>query len=142
MSENEVIEQEEGRLEKVKEVVKKIDWKSFAVGVVVTGVTIAVTKRFGMRMNYTHIEGTNTFVHKAALKDNSTFYKVFNIYSPGFKNHGPSWMIRCVETGRGFSSYTHAAKVMNVPKEQFTAYFAGKRSSVAGKHFVKLGVGV
>lgn len=66
----------------------------------------------GMRQMM-RIGGTNVFIHKSIIKDGPLF-KVFNIYGPGFKNHGPSWMVKCKETGVVFRSQEHAARTMGL----------------------------
>ena len=122
---------------KIKKTTKE-NWKPFVIGVAVTTITIVVTKRVSLR--YMHINGTNTFISKTIVKDGG-LYKVFNIYSPGFKHLGPSWMVKCIETGKLFRSQDHAAKVMGLSKGHISMHLNGARSSVGGYHFVRLGIG-
>lgn len=128
------------KLDKTKEVIKN-NWKPFTVGVVFTGVTLVVTRRFTLR--YMHLEGTNVMVHKAIINDGGTFYKVFNIYESGFKNRGPSWMVRCKETGKLYRSQKQAAKVMNLSREQMSKHLntgPNQLSNVGGYHFERIGI--
>lgn len=125
------------KLDKAKEVVKK-NWKPFTVGVVLTGVTFVVTRRLHVR--YLYLEGTNTIIHKAVVKDGGSLYKVFNIYGPGFKNQGPSWMVRCLETKQVFKSQDHAAKVMKLSKGHLSQHLNGMRPSVGGYRFERIGI--
>lgn len=126
------------KLDKAKEVIKN-NWKPFTVGVVFTGVTLLVTKRV-VTPRFMLVEGANAVIHKAVLKDNSALYKVFNIYNIGFKNKGPSWIVKCVETGRVFASQKHAAKVMGLSKDHISNHLNGLRDHVSGYHFVRLGI--
>lgn len=127
---------ESKKLDKAKKVVRN-NWKPFAIGVGVTVVTLVVTKRVSVR--YMPVEGTTTVIHKAIIKDGGLF-KVFNIYGPGFKNQGPSWMVKCVETGVLFRSQEHAAKVMGLSKGHISMHLNGARSSVGGYHFERFGI--
>jgi hypothetical protein len=133
MSEGDV---ERSKLDKAKEVVKKY-WKPVTVGVVITGVTFVVTRRISTQ--YLHIEGTSTFIDKAVVKE-GPLYNVFNIYGHGFKNHGPSWMVRCKETGVLFRSQEHAAKTMGLSETHLSYHVRGLRHNVGGYHFERLGV--
>jgi hypothetical protein len=127
------------KLDKAKETIKK-NWKPFTIGVTLTAVTFIVTRRITMR--YLPVEGTTVIIHKAIVKDGSSLYKVFNIYSDGFKQHGPSWMVRCLETGTLFRSQEHAARVMDLSKDHMSNHLNGTRHNVGGYHFERIGVAV
>jgi len=124
------------KLDRTKEVIKK-NWKPFTVGIVLTGVTLIVTRN--MTMRYMRIEGTSTFIHKAVIEE-GPLYNVFNIYAPGFRNQGPSWMVRCIETGKLFRSQEHAARVMRLSEKHISAYLNGHRHNVGGYHFERIGI--
>lgn len=126
------------KLDKAKELIKK-NWKPFTVGVILTTVTFVVTRKV-IKMRYIPIEGTNTIITKAVIKDEGRLYNVFNIYGHGFKNHGPSWMVKCKETGRLYRSQEHAAHVMGLSKEQMSAHLNGHRNNVGGYHFERQGI--
>jgi hypothetical protein len=124
--------------DRAKEVVKNY-WKPFTVGAAFTVATTIVAKRVGLRLRYTHVEGTSVFIHKVALKE-GPLYNVFNIYAQGFKNRGPSWMIKCKETGVLFRSQEHAATVMGLSKTHISHQVRGLRHSVGGYHFERIGI--
>lgn len=125
------------KLKKAKKVIKN-NWKPFTVGVVFTGVTFIVTKRVTTR--YWNLQGT--IVINKAMANEGPLYKVFNIYAPGFKYQGPSWMITCKETGKAFRSQKHAAKVMKLSRQHIGDHLNGNRSNVKGYHFERIGIGV
>ena len=123
----------------VKNHVERHKTKYYVGGlVVVAGVTFLVTRRV-MLQQFIQLEGTNIVINKAVIKDGSLF-KVFNIYSDGFKNQGPSWMVRCKETGVVFKSQEDAARNMGLSKEQLSAHLNDHRSNVEGYHFERIGV--
>jgi hypothetical protein len=132
--------QKQSKRDRAKEAVKK-HWKPFTVGVVFTVATTIVAKRVGLRLRYMHVEGTSIFIHKVALKE-GPLYNVFNIYAQGFKNQGPSWMIRCKETKVVFRSQEHAAKVMRLSEKHISYHVRGLRDHVDGYHFERLGIAV
>jgi len=141
MSEDDVENNRErkSKLDRTKEVVRK-NWKPFTVGVgitTITIVTIIVTKRI---ISPTPLEGTNIFIDRSVVNDQASLYKVFNIYSPGFKNHGPSWMVKCLETGKLFRSQEHAVKVMGLSRDHMSNHLNGARHNVGGYHFERIGV--
>jgi hypothetical protein len=131
-------EEQPKRFDGTKKFIKKY-WLPITVGVVCTTATYFVTRRITLR--YLPIEGTSTFIHRAVLKDNAMLYKVFNIYSAGFKHNGPSWMIRCDQTGALFRSQNSAANIMSLSKEQLSKHLNGGLSNVAGYTFTRIGIG-
>ena len=124
------------KLEKAKVIIKN-NWKPFTVGVVLTGVTLIVTKQFTMR--YVRVGGTYRFVSRTVANE-GPLYKVFNIYSPGFKNRGPSWMIRCKENGKVFRSQEFASVKMGLSEKHISTHLNGGRDHVAGYHFERIGI--
>lgn len=132
------VEIKKGKLDKAKEVVRK-NWKPFTVGVVFTGVTLVVTKRVSMQ--YMRIDGSSTFISRA-LANEGPLFKVFQIYTPGLKFQGPSWMVRCKETGKAFRSQRHAANVMGITESTLSQHLNGMRDHVHGYHYERIGIGV
>lgn len=126
------------RLARAKEVIRT-NWKPFTVGIVFTGVTFIVTKQLTMR--YMRISGSSTLVSKT-VANHGPLYKVFQIYTPGVKFQGPSWMVTCKETGKVFRSQANAAKVMKISPTMLSTHLNGKAGSAGGYHFERFGMAV
>ena len=126
------------KIDKAKKVIKE-NWKPFTIGVVLTGVTFIVTRQITMR--YMRIGGTTTFISRT-IANEGPLYKVFNIYVPGVKFQGPSWMVMCKETGKAFRSQKHAAKVMGITESTLSQHLNGMRDHVHGYHYERIGIGV
>jgi len=139
VSEVEEIEPE-SRLDKAKEIVKK-NWKPFTVGVVLTGATLIVAKRLTTYSVLIDNTGKTVRISKRAA-NSGMFYKVFNIYTPGFKHLGPSWMIINETTGKSFRSITMAAKEMGISPATLSQHLNGHRDHVYGHRYKKIGIAV
>src|SRR5580765_8505268 len=118
MSEDELepIEEVESKLDKVKGVVKR-NWKPFAVGVVFTGVTFVVTKRITLRYFPTNTMRINS---KMVFKGNTMF---FNTWAR--KQGSPSYVIRCQETGKIYTSQAEACRELGINPARMSRHLNG-----------------
>lgn len=110
---------------------------AFAGGIVVTAVVIVVTKRVDMR----YLGGT---VRTALLAKNVTVKDSGVLLIQTFERWtgSPSWMVRCVETGRVFTSQADAAKIMDLSPTTLSRHLNGLRDHVNGYHFVRVAMAI
>jgi hypothetical protein len=119
------------KLDKAKAIVKK-HWKPFAIGAVSTGVTIGViivTKRVFFP---NHLA---VLAKKIVIKDSVLFFQTY-----ARQQGPPSWVIRCVETGKVFTSQMEAARLMGLDQSTISRHLNGSRAHVNGYHFVRLAI--
>lgn len=114
MSEVEEIEPE-SRLDKAKEVIKK-NWKPITVGVVLTVVTVVVTRRVTLR----YMNTTAMRINKMTIKDS-----VFYIETYARKQGPPSYVIRCRETGEIFTSQAEACRILGIHPSRLSRHLNG-----------------
>ena len=66
----------------------------------------------------------------------SVLNNVFYISSR--RKGGPSWVIRCIETGDIFRSQLNAANEMNLPASEISRHLNGIIENVRGYHFERI----
>ena len=124
------------KLDKAKEVVTKY-WKPFTVGVAFTVVTVVVTKRVDARY-LAGVTRTALLAKKVTMNDQSVLLiQTFERWTGS-----PSWMVRCVETGRVFASQKSAAKAMKLGEATLSLHLNGMRDHVNGYHFVRVAMAI
>jgi hypothetical protein len=119
------------KLDKAKAIVKK-HWKPFTMGVVSTGVTIGViivTKRV-IFPNHLAV-----LAKKIVIKDSVLFFQTY-----ARQQGPPSWVVRCVETGRVFASQAEAARLLSVHPNALSRHLTGTQEHVKGYHFERVAI--
>jgi hypothetical protein len=120
--------------ERIKQHVEKHKVAYSVGGVVVIAATSFVVGRYvGMRF------GPNAWLNakKIVIKEN-----VFLIHTYERWTGPPSWMVRCVETGRVFTSQRAAAHEMGISQGVLTSHLNGRAEHVGGYHFVRVAMAV
>jgi hypothetical protein len=124
------------KLDKAKKVVKK-HWKPFTVGVVFTVATYVVVKRVDTRY-LAGVTRTALLANKVTVRDQGVLLiQTFERWTGP-----PSWMVRCVETGRVFTSQEAAARIMDLSRGILTSHLNGQAENVGGYHFVRVGIAI
>jgi hypothetical protein len=122
--------------DRAKEVVKNC-WKPFTVGVVFTGATLIVARRFDARY-MAGVTRTALLANKVTVRDQSVLLiQTFERWTGP-----PSWMVRCVETGTVFTSQLAACRHMGLNPSIMSKHVRGLTESIDGYHFVRVGVAI
>lgn len=122
----------DSKLDKAKEVIKK-NWKPFTVGVVLTGVTLVVTRRVFPNQ-------TGILINKMVIKDN-----VFLIETYARKQGSPSYLIQCIETGKKWLSQLDLAHELGVSPSLISSRFKDGNGAIAaidGNHYKRVAMAI
>jgi hypothetical protein len=106
------------------------------VGVVFAGITYLVmrgvaSQHISRGTSVTADRGISVIADRSVVKDN-----VFLISSR--RQGAPSWVVRCLETDRIFTSQLSAATEMGLPASEISKHLNGGSSHVRGYHFERI----
>jgi hypothetical protein len=129
-------EESEGKLDKVKGVIKR-NWKPFAIGAGITIVTIIVTKKYVSPYVTARISTkvTTMVAKKIVLKDSVLLVQTYA------RHQGPpSWMIRSGD--QLWRSQEAAAKAVGVSSSTMSRHLNGLRPHINGRVFERVAMEV
>jgi hypothetical protein len=125
--------------DKIKKHVKKykVVYSCAATGIVVAGITSVIMRRnimsqhIGRGISVTANRGISVVADRSAVTNSVSFIS-------SRRQGAPSWVIRCVETGRIFTSQLSASTEMQLPASEISKHLNGVMDNVRGYTFERI----
>ena len=90
-----------------------------------------MSKHIGRGTSVTAERGISVLADRSVVTNNVS-------YISSRRQGGPSWVIRCIETGKIFTSQLNAANEMNLSSSEISKHLNGIMNDVRGYHFERI----